>query len=518
MEQYSEKIGLIDRSEKERAVSFIHAILIFAVAYMLLVCVIGTMISDDAYPLLLMIGVCALFSITLIIGLLSGARPNAHAIAALVFGLLQGAYVWINGVTFFPLYCVYHLLILSYAYFTLALFDRHNRTVGGGLLLLDLVKAAFVYPFVSFTAWFRTLFIHGKRNQKVGKSVLFTLIGIAAALILGAIVAMLLSFDPYFKKVITIRIDWDDAPLVILRLLFAVPLSAMLFSAFTSSKDNRVAGISARDTARNIATKMKKLPAVTLLLPVAALLVIYGLFFFSQWDTYMSAFSGVLPASFTAAEYARNGFFELCAVAFINAALGITMSLFMKDNSAVSVLLRKVANTLLSLCTLILIATALSKMILYIQRFDLTVLRLLTSVILIVIAIGFLVSLLSQWIKRIKVTPVLAVCAALILLVLPFLNVRGQIARYNVDSYLSHSGERNIDIDYLVYDLGRAGTPDAVRLLDSGKLPEEKQKMLERLLNSKRRFYENNNDPLSMTLADYRAIQALNESESISKR
>ncbi len=516
MEQQTAKIGLMDRNEKDRAVSFIHALLLLAAAYSLLVSVIGAF-SGDAYPLLLMISVCSLFSITLVIGLLLGARPNAHAVAALVFGLLQGAYVWINGVTFFPLYCVYHLLIFSYAYFTLALFARHNRTVGGGLLLLDLVKAAFVYPFVSFTAWFRTLFIHGKRNQKVGKSVLFTLIGIAAALVLGAIVALLLSFDPNFKKIITVRIDWEDAPMVILRLLFAVPLCALMFSTFTSSKNNRMAAISAPDTAQMIATKMKKLPAVTLLLPVAALLVLYGLFFFSQWETYMSAFSGVLPASFTAAEYARNGFFELCAVAFINASIGIGMTLFMKE-STFSVLLRKIANSLLSVSTLILIATALSKMILYIQRFDLTVLRLLTSVILLVIAIGFFVSLLSQWIKRVKVTPVLVVCIATILLILPFINVRGQIAKYNVDSYLNHSVERNIDIDYLVYDLGPAGIPDAVRLLDSGKLAAEKQEMLERSLKSRLRSYENSNDPLSMTLADYRAIQTLNESESLSKR
>ena len=495
---------------KERILSFVQALLVPFAAYALITALFGVF-DHNGYPLLLMIAVAALFALTLIFGLLFGCKLNAHAVAALVFGLLQGVYTWINGISFLGLYVGYHLLVLSYAYFVLALFGNQNRTMHGGLLLLDLVKATFVYPFLSFASWFTSLFRHSKENKKLTHAILYTVIGIFSALILGVIVVALLSFDPAFKKLFTFDIDWDDVPTILLKLIVTVPVSALLFGAFTSSKGKRLPGFSTPEQADTIATRMKKLPAVVLLIPVAALLVIYGLFFFTQWDTYMSAFSGVLPPSFTAAEYARNGFFKLCAVAFINAALGVVMTLFMKESDKASVLLKKIANTLLALATLILIATALSKMILYIKRFDLTVLRLLTSVILIVIAIGFFVSILSQWIKRVKVMPVLIVTVSLILLVTPFCNVREQIAKYNVDAYLNDAYHREIDTDYLMFDLGSAAIPHAIRLYESGKLYPSDSSRLQSQLKDTYESLSSMTDPMELSLADQRALRALEQ-------
>ena len=218
-------------------------------------------------------------------------------------------------------------------------------------------------------------------------------------------------------------------------------------------------------------------------------------------------------ADFTAAEYARSGFFELCGVAFINAVLGVVMGLFMKQSDRASVLLRKLANSLLAIATLVLIATALSKMILYVQRFDLTVLRLFVSVVLVLIAVGFLTSLLSQWIKPIKVTPVLVVLVGLLLLVTPFLNVRGRIAKYNVDAYLARAEQgilsNKIDTGYLVSDLGSAAIPDAVRLLESGKLRPAYETRLEEQLAKHAEYLKNHKTFLEQSLADQRALQAL---------
>ena len=457
---------------RSRVRALCHAILILFAAYALVYALYGVF-EHNGYPLIFLIGVVSLFSLTLIFGLLSGGKPGPHAIAALLFGLIAGAYpILCSGIALFG-YVYLHVAALSYTYFVLALFGNHSRSMSG-TLLLDLVKATFCYPFLSFASLFTALFRRSRGSKKLGRAVLFTLIGIGVALILGVIAVALLSYDPKFKAIFTFDWDWDDIPDILLRLILTVPLAALLFGAYTSSREKKLPNMNTPESAASFAARLQRIPAVVLVIPAFVLLAIYGVFFFTQWDAYVGAFSGKLPASFTAAEYARSGFFELCAVAAINALLGAALSLFMRQTERVSVVLKKLVNTLMAIATLILIATALSKMFLYIKRFDLTVMRLFASTVLVMIAIGFLASILAQWINRIRVIPILVVCTAVLLLAVPFANVRGRIAAYNVDQYLLREEQNvagnTIDVWYLCGEvaadsLGTAGVPDAVRLL-----------------------------------------------------
>lgn len=496
---------------KERIVSAVQAVLLLIGAYGYL-CVLFDLADHNGYPLLFFLGNTALFLLTLISGLLLGGRVGVHAGAALLLGLIAGAYPWINGPQPLPSYLYAHVLILSYTFLTLSLFGNHNRALSGGLLLLDCVKATFVYPFLSFPALFTALFRPSRETKKVGKKVLFTLLGVAVAVVLGGIAVSLLSYDPAFRKIFTIDFDADDVWLTILKLNFAVPLAALLFGAFASSKARKVPRMAAPETAEALKSRIRRIPAVVLIIPVAALLVIYGVFFFTQRETYLGAFSGVLPASFTAAEYARSGFFELCGVAAINASLGVLMELFQKRSGRAADLLRKIANSLLALATLVLIATALSKMILYMQRFDLTVLRLTVSILLVLTAVGFLTSLLSQWIPKVRVTPVLVTAVGLLLLILPFCNVHGRIAAYNVDAYLARAeqgaAENRIDVSYLVYDLGSPAVPDAVRLLESGRLDPASAQELKAALDERESTLARQK-PTEFSIADRRALECL---------
>ena len=508
-EIYSAPVAKTDL--KKRVLALVHAILLLFVSYGIVYALYGVF-DRNGYPLLFLLGIVALFALTLTFGLLNHGRLGAHAIIALLFGLVAGLFVWINGGVSLFGYVYLNVAALSYAYFALALFENHNRDLKNGVLFLDLLKATFVYPFLSFTALFSSLFQRSKDDRKLGRGVLFVFLGVVLALVLGIIAVALLSYDPKFKALFTFDWDWDNVPEILLRLLFTVPLGALLFGAFTSSQKKKLPNMSTPENAAKIFTRLQKLPAVVLLLPIDVLIVIYGLFFFTQWETYMSAFSGVLPASFTAAEYARSGFFELCAVAAINSILGVVLSVFLRQTARVTIVLKQIANTLLALSTLILIATALSKMFLYIRRFDLTVFRLIASTILVLIAIGFAASLLAQWIQRVKVLPVLTVCVAVLLLVVPFLNVRGRISKYNVDQYLLREEQKvsdnRIDVDYLLYDLGSAAIPDAIRLYESGKVTGEQASQLERCLKARVRQL-NDRSMFDRSLADIRAKKAL---------
>ena len=448
-----------------------------------------------------------------IYGLLCGAKPGFITIFSLISGVIFSMYAWFNGLFFETAYIYAHAILIAYAFFALSLFGNHNKRLRTGTFILDAVKAIFVYPFLSFAAYFLSLFQWKTRSKKAGMAVLYAVIGIAAAIVLGLIAISLLSYDPRFEALIRIDFTLEDVPEAILKLMISVPVAALLFSVFCSSKERKLDGFSTQEKADSIGARIRRIPAIVFLIPSLTLLVIYGLFFFSQWDIYTGAFFGVLPAEYTAAEYARGGFFELCAVAAINAVVCFAFSVFSRGADRAAVLCRKIVNTMLALATLILIATALSKMFLYIRFYDLTVLRLFTSVVMLLLAIGFLLSIFAQWLRRVEVFPIMLVLTCALLLAVPFLNVRGRIARYNVDAYLQRAEqgvvENRIDCNYLLDDLGDAAIPEAVRLLESDKLNETDVQLVYTLLQSKHAHLQELASSRH-TLASRRALNALN--------
>ena len=492
---------------KDRVIHFCYAILLTVAAYLFW----SSVFRENA--LLLWITVSALFVLTFVVGMISGAKPNLLSVSMLICGVVFGAYGWINGLRFAPLYLYAHVLLLAYALLVLSLFRNHNRALHMGTFLLDTIKAVFVYPFISFIHYFLTLFRWNARSKRIGRNVLFVCIGIAAALILGLIAIVLLSYDPRFHELVKIDFNAEDIPEAILKIIISVPCAAVLFSAFRSSAEKKLPDFATQEKADRIGVSLKKIPAIVFAIPALTLLAIYGLFFFSQWDIYTGAFSGVLPAEYTAAEYARSGFFELCAVAAINAVVCFAFSVFSRGADRAAALCRKIVNTMFALATLILIATAFSKMFLYIRFYDLTVLRLFTSVVMLLLAIGFLLSIFAQWLRRVEVFPIMLVLTCALLLAVPFLNVRGRIARYNVDAYLQRAEqgvvENRIDCNYLLDDLGDAAIPEAVRLLESDKLNETDVQLVYTLLQSKHAHLQELASSRH-TLASRRALNALN--------
>lgn len=66
---------------------------------------------------------------------------------------------------------------------------------------------------------------------------------------------------------------------------------------------------------------------------VTPICILYVLFFVSQFPYFLGGFTGELAEGFTYAEYARKGFFELCAVCCINFAVIGIMSFMAKQCS-----------------------------------------------------------------------------------------------------------------------------------------------------------------------------------------
>lgn len=86
-----------------------------------------------------------------------------------------------------------------------------------------------------------------------------------------------------------------------------------------------------------------------------------------------------LPESYTFAEYARRGFFELMWVTAINIGLMILCRSLFKESKYLSLLV-----VIMTICTGIMIASATYRMILYISVYHLTFLRLFVLMILLI--------------------------------------------------------------------------------------------------------------------------------------
>lgn len=211
---------------------------------------------------------------------------------------------------------------------------------------------------------------------------------------------------------------------------------------------------------------------------LGALSSVYLVYLFSQLAYFFSAFSGILPAGykFTYSEYARRGFFELCVIAGINlVTLLIAVAVSRKDEGRIPVPVRAIG-TFISVFTLIVIATSLAKMALYIKEYGMTLLRLLPSAFMVWMICVFISLTVRLFKKRHDVTSSALLFALVIISVLGIGNVNAFTAKYNYE----HFGEEKIlDTNYL-YQLGDEGIPYLVKAAESkdAEVSEKAQRLL----------------------------------------
>ena len=125
-------------------------------------------------------------------------------------------------------------------------------------------------------------------------------------------------------------------------------------------------------------------------------------------------------------------------------------------------ILRRILAGIISLFTLILIATALSKMVLYINAYGMTRNRILATWMILLLAVIFILSLIQVFCRKFPIAMAILVACVLFALVLFLPNIDGMIANYNVDAYLS-GNLSSVDVAALC-DLDYAAVPALSRL------------------------------------------------------
>ena len=353
------------------------------------------------------------------------------------------------------------------------------------LFLLDGYNTLFVIPFSNFGCQYQGLAFLKNNRLGRGKTFFHVVLGLFLTFIVALMVLPLLleadsgGFTQLIKGILEgFRGIGQDFWETFWQAILAIPIAAYIFALVAGSTHKRGTDLFDQESTIKSISGLRILPLTTVYILMSSLTILYFVFIGSQLPYFFSAFAGQRPEGWQIySEYARSGFFELCRIAVIN-LLVLTTSNIMSQQPRKNILL-KILNALLALLTLLLIATAFSKMALYIGAYGLSMRRFLPCVFMIFMAIicGGVIAL-QKWsfsISRLAVgVGVIMFCTLCIV------NPDSLVARYNAQRYLSGTLE-NFDVEIL-YRSGPAGVDSALRVYEIDNGPELQFKLKEYLL------------------------------------
>ena len=412
----------------------------------------------------------------------------------------------------FPTFIAFVCALICYGFFVYRASGNRLSKGNSDFLPLELLRALKGFSIYAIADIFRLMFA---RKNKSFKAILKILIGLIAAVIPTAIVISLLSYDGRFsellKNAFSFIIDFDFAE-QLAYISFGTVIAMYIFGMYAVNTSNRKPLNC--EAMREKSERVRVAPLLTVAATLLPLAVVYLFFFVSQWDYYLSAFTGKLPEGVVNyAEYARSGFFELCTVSAINLAIITAIALFMKRSGNGEKIFLRIVSALFSVMTLVLIGTALAKMYLYIDRFGLTAKRLLSSWLMIVIALIFVFVIIRSIVKKFPLFVASSIAVVLMCGILVVSDYNSFIADYNVDRYISGKTEV-IDVTALI-KADTPAIPAITRLMEhcqeTGKTENYDYKRLEREIADEIKRLENQNDIFSFSFPSNRAEEAIEE-------
>ena len=337
------------------------------------------------------------------------------------------------------------------------------------LFLLDGLNAMFVIPFSNFGCQYKGLALLGSNKRARGKELFSIALGLFLTFIVMIMVFPLLmeADSGGFAKIVegisacfTFGAGFWET---FWQLILAVPIAAYIFGLVAGSAHKRGTDSFEKDSTLKNISAFRVLPMTTVYILLGLLCILYIVFIGSQIPYFFSAFVGQRPEGWEIySEYARSGFFELCGIAAINLTV-LTAANIMSHKQFRTSMVLKILNSLLAVLTLVLIATAFSKMALYIGAYGLSMRRLLPCVFMIFMAVicGGIIAL-QKW--QFSITRLAVGTGIIMFCMLCLVNPDRLVPRYNADRYLSGT-LNNFDVEIL-YRSGPAGVAPALMVYE----------------------------------------------------
>ena len=246
------------------------------------------------------------------------------------------------------------------------------------------------------------------------------------------------------------------------------------------------------------------LPKETMITILVLINAIYLIFTIIQFSYLYGGVTGALPSSFTYAEYARRGFFELIFVTLINLSI---LLLFIKYSKPLDKVSKSIIHVFLSLTlffTLIMLFSSNYKLNLYESSYGYTTLRLFVHLFLILLLILFIIILMGIWRDSFPLTKALILSLLIMYVTLNYLNIEKIVAIENIKRF-----EQTTKIDfYYLTTLSYDAYPAIIKLTNSNNIDLAK-KAKEYLHNEKIKLYNENRSWYEFNYSKYRARKLL---------
>ena len=266
-------------------------------------------------------------------------------------------------------------------------------------ILLDSWNGLIALPILNFLCQIRLIFQTFSEKREEKKDWRMVLLGILISIpALLVIIPILAQADTEFRSLVDTILDalGEDFRILIWRGIVGILLGAFMFGTLYGGVYKRHVKeeecIRFHEESGRVFRFVPDIAVLTFSIIVSA---VYVLFIGLQARYLFSAFFGILPEAYTYAQYARQGFFELCVIALLNASFLIAM------NGCAKTPRRKnrgllLENGILGALTLLLLTTAASKLGMYIVAYGFTVKRCISSIFLIWLFLVFILVLIYQ--------------------------------------------------------------------------------------------------------------------------
>lgn len=313
--------------------------------------------------------------------------------------------------------------------------------------------------------------VSGVRGKSGMKNLLHVMLGLLITVPLTVIVAMLLANADKSMAMLLNKLVFTptyDSLILIPQILFGIVIGFYLFGLLYSNIHTPKPLL--EDECEKRILCLRIMPNAMAYAAATPICILYALFFVSQLQYFMGGFTGELAEGLTYAEYARKGFFELCAVCCINFGVIGIMSFFAKLCGEQKPLLLKIYTLYLSICSLVLAGTAMAKMFLYIDVYGMTQLRIYTTWFMLLLIIGFVLIIIRQFKRTIPVCKIGFVLFTVMFGLLCFSRPDAWITRYNAEMYIA-GNLKEFDLEMVYREL----SDDAVAVISTyqnGELSE----------------------------------------------
>lgn len=315
------------------------------------------------------------------------------------------------------------------------------------------VFASVFRPFSDMVSYF-----DARKREKTGKKSYFmpVFIGIVIAVpILLFMTALLASADAVFANIFSRILSSVNFETIFGTLFMTVIVFFFSYSVYAALCMKNI---------KEEVSDYRTLEPIIAIIVTASLSVLYLMFSVIQ-ILYLFIGNMQLPDGYTYSSYAREGFFQLLAVCILNLLIVLACLYLFRESAILKVIL-----TIISGCTFIMILSSALRMLMYINRYNLTFLRIFVLWSLAVIFLLMAGVTIFIYLNRFPLFTYSMVIVTVFYIGLSFAHPDYWIARYNLDpTHLDYLD--NYDTNDSKKYLSRLSADAAPVLLDKGKNP-----------------------------------------------